>query len=430
MQEINICWFRRDLRIFDHHALHKALSTSLPVLCVFIFDDEILSKLPMNDARVEFIHQQLSKINNELEKHQSSLYVKKGNPLKIHKELSEQFNIKKVFYNTDYEPYAIKRDEEITTFYTQKNTEVIACKDQVVFEKNDIIKQDGNPYTVFTPFKNKWLSVFEFHEHTQAYPVTLHTKKLAPYRCNFPTLAEIGFHSSSIKVLPFNLEVIHNYDKNRDFPALSATSYLGPHLRFGTVSVRELVKKAYETNAVFLSELIWREFFMQILYHFPHVVNQPFKPKYDAIPWEHNEVHFKAWCEGKTGYPMVDAGMRELNKTGYMHNRVRMITAGFLCKHLLIDWRWGEAYFAEKLLDYELASNNGNWQWAAGTGCDAAPYFRVFNPITQQQKFDKSGKYIKKWVEELNSFNYPKPIVEHAWARKRAINRYKLALQD
>ncbi|MDN3666109.1 cryptochrome/photolyase family protein [Algibacter miyuki] len=419
-------WFRRDLRLEDNTALHYALKSSNNVLPLFIFDDDILDSLPKNDARVSFIHSTLENINKKLTEFGSSLIVKKGSTLNVWKALIQEYNIERVFFNKDYEPYAIKRDLEISELLNSKEIETKSFKDQVIFEENDILKNDNTPYTVFTPFKNKWLKAFDKTVDLSDFKID--TSKFHKHNTPFPTIKDIGFIRSKIRVKHYNLIALKNYDTVRDFPAEDKTSYLSPHLRFGLVSTRKMVEIALETNAVFLSELIWREFFMQILFHFPKVVTDNFKQKYDAIPWRNNEEEFKAWCEGKTGYPMVDAGMRQLNKTGYMHNRVRMVTAGFLCKHLLIDWRWGEAYFAEKLLDYELSANNGNWQWAAGTGCDAAPYFRVFNPAEQLRKFDKNTEYIRTWVEDYDELTYPQPIVEHKLARERAISTYKKAL--
>ncbi|MWW23960.1 cryptochrome/photolyase family protein [Algibacter lectus] len=424
--KITLFWFRRDLRLEDNTALHYALKSSNNVLPIFIFDDDILDSLPKDDARVSFIHNTLENINKELTEFRSSLVVKKGSTLVVWKALIEEHNIERVFFNKDYEPYAIKRDLEISKLLKSKGIETKSFKDQVIFEENDILKNDNTPYTIYTPFKNKWLKKFD--EKADVLNYEIDNTRFHKINLTFPSLEDIGFTKSKILVKPYNLTALDRYDEVRNFPAQDQTSYLSPHLRFGLVSTRNMVKLALKTNAIFLSELIWREFFMQILFHFPKVVTENFKQKYDAIPWRNNEADFKAWCEGRTGYPMVDAGMRELNKTGYMHNRVRMITAGFLCKHLLIDWRWGEAYFAEKLLDYELSANNGNWQWAAGTGCDAAPYFRVFNPAEQLKKFDKDAIYIRRWVEDYDELTYPQPMVEHKFARERAISTYKKAL--
>nr|BFF38855.1 deoxyribodipyrimidine photo-lyase [Tenacibaculum mesophilum] len=425
--KISIFWFRRDLRLEDNKGLYEALQSGNKVVPLFIFDEDILESLPKNDARVTFIYETLQNLDEELKKHQSSLVVKKGKPLAIWKKLTEEYTIGEVYTNKDYEPYAIKRDKEVADFLASKGITFNAFKDQVIFEENEVVKNDGTPYTVFTPYKNKWLQNFLEKRDTQEF--TINFTNFYQFSFKFPSLAFIGFEESTIKVKPYNLSSLDSYDEVRDFPSQDKTSYLSPYLRFGLVSTRKMIRFALKTNQTFLSELIWREFFMQILYHFQKVVTENFREKYNAVPWRNNEEEFKKWCEGKTGYPMVDAGMRELNETGYMHNRVRMITAGFLCKHLLIDWRWGEAYFAEKLLDYDLSANNGNWQWAAGTGCDAAPYFRVFNPESQLKKFDKDLQYVRKWVKDFDELTYPQPMVEHKFARERAINTYKKALQ-
>lgn len=421
--EVSVFWFRRDLRLEDNSGLFNALKSSYPVLPLFIFDENILDKLPVNDARVGFIYESLEKMNRKLNQDGSSILIKKGVPKNIWRELMAEYDIKSVFYNKDYEPYALKRDQELVELFKGKGIEFRGFKDQVIFEESEIVKADGNPYTIFTPYKNKWLEKFR--------TISISEYDLKPLSFNFlksnfefPSLEKIGFVKSSIKVKSYDLSQIDNYEETRDFPALDATSHLSPHLRFGTVSVRKLVNLAEKKNQVFLSELIWREFFMQILYHFPYSVNRNFKSAYDGIQWRNNEEEFEKWCSGNTGYPLVDAGMRELNQTGYMHNRVRMVVASFLCKHLLINWQWGEAYFAQKLLDYEMSSNVGNWQWAAGTGCDAAPYFRVFNPETQLKKFDSKGEYVRKWIPEFD-LGYANPIVEHSFARERAIETYK-----
>lgn len=425
--KVSVFWFRRDLRLEDNKGLHEALQSGHKVIPLFIFDEDILENLPKNDARVTFIYQTLQKLDKELREYGSSLIIKKGKPIEVWRELIEEYTIQGVYTNKDYEPYAAKRDKEIADFLTSKGIIFNAFKDQVIFEENEVLKNDGTPYTVFTPYKNKWLQNFSEKKDTQDFTIDL--ANFYQFSSEFLSLASIGFEESTIKVKPYNLSNLDSYDEVRDFPAEDKTSYLSPYLRFGLVSTRKMVRFALKTNQTFLSELIWREFFMQILYHFPKVVTQNFKQKYNAVPWRNKEEEFKKWCEGNTGYPMVDAGMRELNETGYMHNRVRMITAGFLCKHLLIDWRWGEAYFAEKLLDYDLSANNGNWQWAAGTGCDAAPYFRVFNPESQLKKFDKDLQYVRKWVKDFDELTYPQPMVEHKFARERAISTYKNALQ-
>ncbi len=432
MQKVNIFWFRRDLRLHDNAGFYHALNSDLPVLPMFIFDKNILEKLSSTyDARVTFIYKQLKVIQNELEKNGSTLTVINEIPLQAFKLLSEKFEINAVYTNKDYEPKTIKRDVEIQEFLKSKNIEFYSYKDHVIFAENDILKDDGSPYTVFTPYSKKWKKQLENHEIPNYPSEKLLDKLIKIPPVKFPELKEIGFLKSDIEVPEPDLsnQLIHRYSSKRDFPAVHGTSKIGPHLRFGTLSIREVTRKAKELSLVFLNELIWRNFFIDILWHFPHVENSSFKSKYDFIVWRNNEKEFELWCRGETGYPMVDAGMRELNTTGFMHNRVRMVTAGFLVKHLLIDWRWGEAYFAEKLLDYELASNNGNWQWAAGCGCDAAPYFRVFNPEAQQKKFDSNGEYVRKWVPEFNTAKYPLPITEHKFARERVLKVYKEALK-
>jgi deoxyribodipyrimidine photo-lyase len=422
--KVNVFWFRRDLRLEDNHALSSAVVTGLPVLPLFIFDTNITDDLPEDDPRINFIYQQLDSLNKELVRSGGSILVLKGDPVNIWEELISEFDINAVFINEDYEPYAIKRDSDIGLLLKNHNISLFRFKDQVIFEKDEILKNDGSPYTVFTPYKDKWLHTLKENFDRSLSSREIHRNNFFNPDKPFPKLQELGYSVSSIKARNYDLTVIRDYDRYRDYPSEDRTTYLSPHLRFGTVSIRRLVRIASEENLVFLNELIWREFFMQILYHFPQVVTSSFKPAYNNIPWRNNEKEFERWCSGETGYPVVDAGMRQLNETGYMHNRVRMITAGFLCKHLLIDWRWGEAYFAQKLLDYELSSNNGNWQWAAGTGCDAAPYFRIFNPDSQQQKFDRARKYVNKWIPGINGTDYPSRIIEHDIARRRAIETY------
>jgi deoxyribodipyrimidine photo-lyase len=426
---INIFWLRRDLRLEDNTALDEALVSGIPVLPLFIFDTNITEELPSDDARVSFIYDTLATINKELINCGSSLLVRKGDPVKVWQELIESFDINSVYVNTDYEPYAIQRDGLIELLLRNKKIPLKKYKDQVIFGEKEILKSDSSPYTVFTPYKNRWLQ--KLSEYLPRKNVNSSVVKKNFYKSNFefPPIENLGFKCSLIKVRPYDLPAINDYEKYRDLPFADKTSFLSPHLRFGTVSIRNLVTLALKTNQIFLSELIWREFFMQILFNFPKVVTGNFRSKYDGINWINREDEFEKWCNGETGYPLVDAGMRQLNETGYMHNRVRMVTAGFLCKHLLIDWRWGEAYFAEKLLDYELSSNNGNWQWAAGTGCDAAPYFRVFNPSSQQKRFDPKMEYIRKWVPDYDKSSYPKPIVDHDFARKRAIETYKSGIK-
>ena len=426
--KINIFWFRRDLRLEDNTGLYKSLNSGFPVLPVYIFDTNITDDLPPDDPRISFMYKSISLINIDLQKSGSSILILKGDPEKIWKKLLASYEINAVYVNKDYEPYSIRRDNKIEILLQRHQIQFLRFKDQVIFEEKEILKSDGNPYTIFTPYKNKWLNIIADGQHLKNLNKSEETRNYYKNSLSFPSTGDLGFRESAIKVRPFDLSVISNYDKYRDFPSDDRTSYLGPHLRFGTVSIRSIVQVAIKENAVFLSELIWREFFMQILFNFQYVEDDNFKSKYDEIEWRNNEKEFEKWCNGKTGYPIVDAGMNQLNETGFMHNRVRMITAGFLCKHLLIDWRWGEAYFAGKLLDYELASNNGNWQWAAGTGCDAAPYFRVFNPYTQQKKFDRNNLYIKKWGYSITNGN-PPPIVDHVFARTRAIETYRTGLK-
>lgn len=431
-QSVNVFWFRRDLRLEDNAGLFEALKGKNPVLPVFIFDSNILEQLPENDARVTFIYETLQKLKQTLQKdYQSDIACYYGKPLDIYKQLIANYSIETVYTNHDYEPYATKRDEKIKDFLATQNIEFKTYKDQVIFEKNDIVKNDGTPYVIYTPYMKQWKATFQskkIKHYDSKSNLSKLVKNLNVVGCN---LSEIGFKTSSQKIKEYNVssDLIKNYEVTRNFPAQDSTSRLGPHLRFGTVSIRSIIEKAvFEKNEIFWQELIWREFFMQILWHFPHTTIQSFKPQYDRILWRNNEQEFKAWCEGKTGYPLVDAGMRQLNEIGFMHNRVRMLVGSFLCKHLLIDWRWGEAYFAEKLHDYELASNVGNWQWVAGCGVVAAPYFRIFNPTTQIEKFDKDLKYIKKWVPDFQELTYPKPIVDHKFARERCLEVYKEAL--
>ncbi|WP_046755463.1 cryptochrome/photolyase family protein [Kordia jejudonensis] len=427
-----IFWHRRDLRIEDNVGLYNALTSGKKVIPLFIFDKDILDKLPKDDARVNFIHEELQKIHTTLLKHNSSLLVKHGHPMEVIKELVAAHSISAIYTNHDYEPYATARDKEISIFLASKNIEFNTFKDQVIFERAEVVKADGKPYTVYTPYSKKWLSNLT-DEDFKSIDCASHYENFAKLTFDFPSLETIGFTESSVKVLPHQMTktIIEEYEETRNFPAIDGTSKLSPHLRFGTISVRKCVQEGLKPeNNTFLKELIWREFFMQILWHFPTSVTQNFKSKYDGIQWRNNEEDFKAWCEGKTGYPIVDAGMRELNESGYMHNRVRMVTASFLCKHLLIDWRWGEAYFAKKLLDFDLAQNVGNWQWVAGTGCDSSPYFRIFNPTSQVQKFDKAHTYIEKWVPDYQELTYPTPIVEHKFARERCLTTYKQGINN
>ena len=421
---IAIFWFRRDLRLEDNTALNAALLQHEKVLPIFIFDTNILDELDENDPRVSFIHSTLESMDKELLEVGSGISCFNGKVETVFKHLIEKYNVTDVFFNKDYEPYALSRDKSIQNMLYAQGISLHTFKDQVIFEELEITKDDNTPYTVFTPYKKKWLH--HFNSSSCSSNSLFNPKNFYQSNTRFPSLSSIGFKPSLIKIPSFSLAVVDDYKKLRDFPSIRGTSQLSTHLRFGTVSIRNIIQNL-NLDSVFLSELIWREFFMQILYNFPRVVSSNFKEKYNQVQWRNNTSEFNAWIEGKTGYPIVDAGMRELNKTGLMHNRVRMITAGFLCKHLLIDWRWGEAYFASKLLDYDLSANNGNWQWAAGTGCDSAPYFRIFNPSAQQKKFDKEAIYTNKWNPgwELSSIA---PIVDHAYARKRALETYKIGL--
>ena len=423
----NIFWFRRDLRLDDNIGLNSALSSGNPVLGIFIFDEDIIENLPKDDARISFIYQKLEEINKRLNTVNSSLLVIKGKPINVFNNLIKEYEIENLYSNLDYEPYAIDRDKKISDLLKKNKIHHFQYKDQVIFGPTEILKENSLPYTVFTAYKNKWLS--KFKQASISTEIFLDFSNFLKIKNQFPLLSEIGFLKSKIKVVDFNLESIRNYSSQRDYPFLNAGTSLSVHLRFGTISIRHVINSIPNNETTFLSELIWREFFMQILFHFPYVVNSNFKKKYDEIQWKNDKKDFQNWCDGKTGYPIVDAGMQELKITGYMHNRARMIVAGFLCKHLLIDWRWGERYFSLKLLDYELSSNNGNWQWAAGTGCDSAPYFRIFNPITQQNRFDKDFIYIKRWIKDFDKENYIESIVEHDFARKRALQAYKLALE-
>lgn len=431
---IHICWLRRDLRLHDQAALFEAL-TSGPTVALFIFDRDILDRLEdRDDARVQFIHQTLNALGAAIAAAGGTLITRYGRPMDVWKSLLEEFPIAAVYANHDYEPYAIQRDQDIKTLLNQRGIGFHTFKDQVIFEKDEVLSATGKPYTVYTPYSKTWLKKLENSYYLKSYPTEkyFHHWHSMPLHHGVVPLEAMGFKTvptSFPSVVP-PVERIKKYEETRNYPALDATSHLGIHLRFGTLSVRQLAAQTAELSHTYLKELIWREFFAQILWHFPKVVNHAFKPAYDQIPWRQAPEDFAAWCEGKTGYPLVDAGMRELAATGFMHNRVRMITGSFLTKHLLIDWRLGEAWFARKLLDFDLASNNGNWQWVAGTGCDAAPYFRVFNPDSQAETFDNKAAYIAKWVPEYTSLSYQSHrIVNHAFARQRALDTYKMALK-
>jgi deoxyribodipyrimidine photo-lyase len=433
MKKVTIFWFRRDLRLDDNAGLYYALKNGESVLPIFIFDKQILNKLEDKcDARVAFIHSAILKLSAQLQELNSSIKVFYSSPEIVFKELIKEFEIHTVYTNHDYEPYADERDNAIKLLLQKNNILFKTYKDQCIFEKNEVTKDDGKPYTIFTPYSRKWkLKMNDFY--VKAYPNKKYFSNFLKTKSfKIPSLQEMGFKETTLEfpTTVISKSIVTNYKEQRDFPAIKETSKLSVHLRFGTVSIRALAKQALALNETWLNELIWRDFYMMILYHFPHAANNSFKPQYDRIEWRNNELEFKLWCEGKTGFPIVDAGMRELNATGFMHNRVRMIVASFLVKDLLIDWRWGEAYFAQKLLDFDLSANNGGWQWAAGSGCDAAPYFRVFNPTEQTKKFDPKYEYIKKWIPEFNTSSYPKPIVDHTSARLRVLVVYKEALTE
>ncbi|AMR34369.1 deoxyribodipyrimidine photolyase [Mucilaginibacter sp. PAMC 26640] len=430
---VTVFWFRRDLRLEDNAGLYHALKSGNPVLPFFIFDREILDELEdKDDARVSFIYKAIEEVQKACHAQHSDLLVVYDKPEHAWAKLIKEHKVAAVYTNLDYEPYAKHRDEAIKGFLAEHAIEFKTFKDQVIFEREEVTKDDGKPYTVYTPYKNKWYQKLKPF-YLKAYPTEKYFKNLLKFKADgIPTLKAMGFVKSEITYPEKEYDkVIAEYAKNRDFPAITGTSHVGVHLRFGTVSIRRCARDAYESNEkTWLNELIWREFYMMVLYHFPQTMDHAFKPDYDNIKWINDERQFKAWCDGDTGFPMVDAGMRELNATGYMHNRVRMVVASFLSKDLLIDWRWGERYFARKLLDYEMASNVGGWQWAAGSGTDAAPYFRIFNPDSQLKKFDPKFEYIKKWVPEYADFSkYPKPIVDHAFARERCLKVFKEALK-
>lgn len=430
---IAVFWHRRDLRLEDNAGLYHALKSGLPVLPLFIFDTQILDKLAdKKDKRVQFIHHHVGLLKRQLADLASDMEVCYGDPLFIWNQLTTSYNIKQVFTNHDYEPYGIQRDALIKELLFKKGIAFNTYKDPCIFERGEVTKDDGLPYTVFTPYSKKWKAKLNDY-YLKAYPTEKYFSNF--FKTEKPaqliSLEQMGFEQTTIQFPSIQVAqgIISNYTQNRNFPAIAGTSKLGVHFRFGTISIREKARKALKLNDTFLNELIWRDFYMMILFHFPHVAKGSFRKEYDTIQWRNNESEFEAWCTGRTGYPIVDAGMRELNETGFMHNRVRMIVASFLTKHLLIDWRWGEAYFAEKLLDFDLSANNGGWQWAAGCGTDAAPYFRVFNPYLQTDKFDKDQVYIKHWIPELNTSSYPNPIVDHVEARLRCLAVYKKALQ-
>ena len=430
-EKVTLFWFRRDLRLEDNKALYHALKEENPVQPIFIFDNNILEKLEDDtDARVTFIYQEIERLHHEIRKKGGSLDVRIGKPIEVWKKLAEDYQVSTLYANRDYEPYARDRDKEVYEFLKSRGIPFKSKKNHVVFEKDEVLKPDGSPYTVYTPYSKKWKERLVQDDFQSSPSETINNWNQSDL--DFLKLETIGFKKTSITFpkRTFDTKIVENYDKTRDIPSINGTTKLSVHLRFGTISIRQLMRQSKELNTKYFNELIWREFYQSILWHFPKVVDQNFNSKYDSVEWRNNEEEFEKWCKGITGYPIVDAGMRELNQTGYMHNRVRMIVASFLTKHLLIDWRWGEAYFAAKLLDFELASNNGGWQWASGTGVDAAPYFRVFNPYIQTEKFDPKKEYIRKWVPEFESPDYPSPIVDHSFARERALDAYKEALSD
>ncbi|RFM25740.1 cryptochrome/photolyase family protein [Deminuibacter soli] len=431
--KVNVMWFRRDLRLHDNAALYRALKGNNPVLPVFIFDTHILSDLEeKKDARVTFIYDAIAHMQQQLEKLGSGMEVLYDTPIEAFKHLLQHYDVEKIYTNRDYEQYAIDRDKSIAALIKEHGGSFHHYKDQVIFDGNEVLKDNGEPYTVFTPYSKKWKAqLTDFH--LRSYPAKKYYSHFYQHKAKkLPSLHSMGFERTEddFPAAHVSDNLIKQYKDQRDFPGIAGTSRMGVHLRFGTVSIRELARQAMENSEVYLNELVWREFYHMILAHFEHVrKGHSFRKEYDHIKWRNNEKEFDRWCRGETGYPIVDAGMRELNTTGFMHNRVRMIVASFLAKHLLIDWRWGEAYFAKKLLDYDYAANNGGWQWAAGCGCDAAPYFRVFNPSLQTQRFDKDLQYVRKWVPEFESFNYPEPIVPHELGRNRALDEYKKALK-
>ena len=426
----SVFWFRRDLRLEDNLGLNAALLSGLKVIPIFIFDTEIINKLEKNDLRIKMIHAALVKLNDAMLGNRCNVGMYLGNPKAVFESLLKKYKIKSVFTNRDYEPYATKRDSLVKSFLEKKNVTFSSFKDQVIFEKDEVVKDDGNPYKVYTPYSRKWIEKL-YSKGIETCNSEIKLNSLAKIALPYLSLKEIGLDEKPFDIPEFNIDYkrIEKYEETRNFPHLNSTSRIGAHLRFGFISIRKLVEKALKnSNKTYLKELIWREFFMQILWHFPYTQEKSFKPKYDNIRWLNNNDEFKKWCDGNTGYPLVDAGMRELNHSGFMHNRVRMLVGSFLCKHLLIDWRWGERYFAKKLLDYEMSSNVGNWQWVAGCGVDASPYFRIFNPKEQIKKFDKDFRYIKKWVPDFQSSFYPKEIIDHKFARNRCLETFKSAV--
>jgi deoxyribodipyrimidine photo-lyase len=429
---VTLFWFRRDLRLHDNAGLYQALKSANPVLCVFIFDRDILDKLEdRDDARVTFIFNNINKLKEELQEQGSSLLIKYDRPEQAFENILAEYNVAALYTNRDYEPYAKQRDGRIGEILQGKGIVFKTFKDHVIFEREEVVKDDQKPYTVFTPYKKRWMkTVNDFY--LKAYPTEKYFTNLYQTRpLGNISLTEMGFTPSSLQFPETEYQhIIDDYAKNRDFPAKKGTSRIGLHLRFGTVSIREAARTSFNREQTWLGELIWREFYIMELDFFPDTERYAYRPAFDRIEWRNDENEFDAWCKGETGYPLVDAGMRELNATGFMHNRVRMIAASFMVKHLLIDWRWGEHYFARKLLDYEAATNIGSWQWVAGSGTDVMPYFRIFNPEAQLKKFDQQFAYTKKWVPEYGTSQYPKPIVDNKEGKERALKVYRAAVAN
>lgn len=430
IEPVVILWIRRDLRFIDNRALYEACLSGFKVQLLFIFDTQILDELPADDRRVSLIYNRLQQLNNQLLPHGAAIRIEKGDPFTVFQRLIGEGSVKAVYANEDYEPYAVDRDNKIKALLAHKGIDIHLFIDHLSMSPSAIVKPDGTPYAVYTPWSRKWFELLQ-KKNLADYTVSNFAQMLAAFQQRFPTIEELGFNNTgdvATDELP-TLSLLEKYAQTRDFPALSATSRMSVALRFGLISIRQLLRLSMPYK-LYVNELGWREFYAMVLWNIPHVVHRSYKPAYDNILWRNNENEFEKWKVGQTGYPMVDAGMRELLETGFMHNRVRMITASFLTKHLLIDWRWGEAWFAQKLLDFELASNNGGWQWAAGSGCDAAPYFRVFNPTIQMDKFDGKLNYVHRWIPEFGTSAYAKPIVEHKYARIRALETYKRALKS
>ncbi|TGE15405.1 cryptochrome/photolyase family protein [Hymenobacter elongatus] len=437
MSKIVLFWHRRDLRLHDNAGLAVALQSGLPVVPLFIYDREILDQLPSRrDARVTFIYDEVERLGRQTEQAGGTFLAFYGRPLEVFAQLVQHYEVAGVYTNEDYEPYAAVRDAAIAELIKPAGTEFRVFKDQVIFAKNEILSKSGTPPRVFGAYSKTWLAALR-DEHLVPYPSTEHfvESNLMPLAeaAPRPTLEQMGFERYEQFVPAAELPaaaLVSNYHNTRDKPGLvNSSTRRSVHLRFGTLSVRELMQQAKELNPKLLNELIWRDFFMMILWHYPFTATESYDPRLRLVPYRNNEDEFRAWCEGRTGYPLVDAGMRELNQTGYMPNRARIAAAGFLVKHLLIDWRWGDRYFADKLLDYDMSQNVGNWQWMAGTGAVAAPWFRVYSPQSQQEQYDTTFDYVRQWIPEFGTRDYPTPIVEHKFARERAIATFRAAYQ-